>query len=150
MKGYRFRLEPVLRVRRLQEERARAALSMARRAEQDALAESGRRRGLMAAARSAGLPDGSRLEWSTARDSQDRLATAVMVSQVAEAHAADLALGNLANWEEAAIALRTLERLDEHSRAAWDEEQRRLEQRDLDELTSARAARDGSRNTERR
>lgn len=148
MKGYRFRLEPVLRVRRLQEERARAALAMSRRAEQDAVAETGRRRGLFAAARDAGLPDGSRLAWNAARDSQDRLATAVMVSQMAEAHAADLALGNLAHWEEAAIALRTLERLDERSREVWNEEQRRVEQRDLDELTSARAARTGSRQDE--
>lgn len=145
MTGYRFRLEPVLRVRRLQEERARASLAMARRAEQDAVSESGRRRGLMAAARDAGLPDGSRLAWSAARDSQDRLAAAVMVSQMAEAHAADLAIGNLAHWEEAAVALRTLERLDEGSREVWAEEQRRLEQRDLDELTSARAARNGAR-----
>jgi flagellar protein FliJ len=141
VKGYRFRLEPVLRVRRLQEERARAALAMARRAEQDAQAETGRRRGLMAAARDAGLPDGSRLQWAAARDRQDRLAQAILVSQMAEAHAADLAAGNMAHWEEAALALRTLERLDERSREVWNEEQRRNEQRDLDELTSARAAR---------
>lgn len=150
MKGYRFRLEPVLRVRRLQEERARASLAMARRAEQEAVAETGRRRGLLAAARDAGLPDGSRLAWGSARDSQDRLAAAVMVSQMAEAHAADLALGSLAQWEDAAVALRTLERLDERSREVWNEEQRQAEQRDLDELTSARAARDGARRGEER
>ncbi|CAN5435391.1 hypothetical protein BH10ACT3_BH10ACT3_15470 [soil metagenome] len=141
MKGYRFRLEPVLRVRRIQEERARAQLAMSRRAEADAAAETGRRRGLFAAARNAGLPDGSQRQWSAERDRQDRLAAAVISAQTAEAHAADLAFGNLSKWEEAAVALRTLERLDERSREVWNEEQRQVEQRDLDELTSARAAR---------
>ena len=36
MRGYRFRLQPVLRVRQLQEEQSRIELAMARRAEDEA------------------------------------------------------------------------------------------------------------------
>lgn len=140
MRGYRFRLEPVLRVRQLQEERARASLAMARRAEAEAREQTTRRRGLLAAARAAGLPDGSRHAWSQERDRQDRLAGALLASQVAEAHAADLATRELGRWEEAVVALRTLERLDERKREEHRIEQGQAEQKVLDELVNARTA----------
>jgi flagellar FliJ protein len=136
--AYRFRLETVLRVRRIQEERARAELLAARTAEQAAGAERGRRGALLDAARAAGLPDGSRLEWTSARDHHDRLAGAVEAARAAEVAAADLTARSLAHWEAAAADLQGLERLDERHRAEWRVEQERAEQQRLDESVAAR------------
>lgn len=139
--GYRFRLETVLRVRRIQEERARAELLSARLGERAATDERDRRGALIDVARAAGLPDGSRLAWGTARDEHDRLAGALDAARAAEVAAADLTTRSLDHWEATAADLRGLERLDERHRALWRAERDREEQRRLDETASARAVR---------
>ncbi|UDY37183.1 flagellar export protein FliJ [Dermatobacter hominis] len=145
--AYRFRLETVLRVRRIQEERARAELLAARTAEHAATTEHDRRGAVLDAARAAGLPDGSRLQWTAARDHHERLASAVEAARAAEVAAADLTSRSLAHWESAAADLKGLERLDERHRAEWRAEQERTEQKRLDEGAAARA-RDRRRTTD--
>lgn len=134
MSRYRFRLESVMRVRRVQEDRARAQLALARLAEVEARQDTTRRRGLLRRATDVGLPSGEVHDWAAQRDRTDRLAAAVTASQVAELHAADLTRNRLADWERAASELRSLERLDERHREVWQAEQLREEQKVLDEI----------------
>ena len=138
MSRYRFRLESVLRVRRVQEERSRAELAMARFAELDAKQATARRVGLLRRAQDTGYSDGPTEEWSRQRDRSDRLAAAVTASHVAELHAAELTMRRLEDWERAAQELRALERMDEHKRAEWRLEQGREEQKALDEIVTGR------------
>ncbi len=141
MKGYRFRLEPAMRVRRLQEENARARLAQARLAADQAMTETGRRRSLLDRVREPASDGASTVDWLAERDRRDRLATALRAAQSAEAHALDIALGFEHNWEEAAAELKILERLDERAREEWRLEQNRAEQKELDELATARSVR---------
>jgi flagellar FliJ protein len=132
---YRFRLESVLRVRRVQEERSRAELAMARLAELEAQKATARRVGLLRRMSDEGLPSGASVEWANQRARSDRMAAAVTASQVAQLHAAELSQRRLADWERAARDLRALERLDERQREEWLVEQGREEQKVLDEIT---------------
>ncbi|HTO00145.1 MAG TPA: flagellar FliJ family protein [Microthrixaceae bacterium] len=141
MRGYRFRLEPAMRVRKLQEENARARLARARLAADQAMNETSRRRGLLNRDREPRSSDASAHDWNSERDRRDRLAAALRAAQSAEAHALDVALGYQSNWEEAAAELKVLERLDERSREEWRLEQNRAEQKELDELATARSVR---------
>lgn len=136
MSRYRFRLESVLRVRRVQEDRARAELALARIAEAEARERTVRRRGLLSRASEVGLPSGDTTTWGAQRDRMDRLAAAVTASHAAEAHAADLSRNRLEAWEHAAAELRMLERLDERHREEWRDEQLRAEQKTLDEIAN--------------
>lgn len=139
MRGYRFRLQPVLRVRQLQEEQSRIELAMARRAEDEAHAATATRRSRFAAARTAPAEDSTPLAHTRRRDRQRRMLDALVASQVAEAHASDLRRRSQEDWEAAVVALRTMERLDERARAEHRREMERLEQIDLDELATSRA-----------
>lgn len=141
MTGYRFRLDTVSRVRALQEEQARARLAAARRADETARADTGRRRGVLARAGHGGATESSTTTWHATRDRQDRLAAALRAAQAAESHAADLVLERSGEWEAAAVALRSLETLDERHRQTWRDERRRAEQAELDELSAARFGR---------
>ncbi|MGB6059864.1 MAG: flagellar export protein FliJ [Microthrixaceae bacterium] len=141
MKGYRFRLEPAMRVRRLQEENARARLARARIAADQAMSETAHRRSLLDRVRESRSSEASTDDWQAARDRRDRMAAALRAAQSAEAHALDIALGHQNNWEEAAAELKVLERLDERSREEWRLEQNRAEQKELDELATARSVR---------
>ena len=139
MRGYRFRLQPVLRVRQLQEEQSRIELAMARRAEDEAHAATATRRSRFAAARTAPAEDSTPLAHTRRRDRQRRMLDALVASQVAEACASDLRRRSQEDWEAAVVALRTMERLDERARAEHRREMERLEQIDLDELATSRA-----------
>ena len=139
MRGYRFRLQPVLRVRQLQEEQHRVELAMARRAEDEAHAATMKRRSRFAAARQAALEDTTPLAHTRRNDHQRRMLDALIASQAAEAHASDLRRRSQEDWEAAVVALRTMERLDERARAEYRLEMERLEQIDLDELATSRA-----------
>lgn len=134
MSRYRFRLDSVMRVRRVQEERARAQLALARLAEADAREATVQRRGLLRRTVDAGLPSGDTQRWGAQRDRLDRLAAAVTASHLAELHAVDISQRRLVDWEHAAKELRALERLDERNREVWQAEQLREEQRVLDEI----------------
>jgi len=139
MRGYRFRLQPVLRVRQLQEEQSRIELAMARRAEDEAHAATATRRSRFSSARNAPVEDASVLAHSRRRDRQNRMLDALVASQTAEAHASDLRRRSQEDWEAAVVALRTMERLDERARAEFRAEAERLEQIELDELATSRA-----------
>lgn len=148
MRGYRFRLESVLRVRRVQEERAKAELAMARLAEIEARGRTSRRRAALERALDLGLPNGPSRSWMAEHERHERLASAVTASQLAEIHAADLSLMRLRDWEQAATDLHTLEKLDDRSREQWRAEQLAEEQKALDELANARRRDDGTEREE--
>lgn len=138
MSRYRFRLESVLRVRRVQEERARAQLARARLEELEARRATEERKGRLRRHAEVGLPSGDGVMWKAQRDRGERLAAAVAASHVAELHAAELSTRRLEDWERAAADLRALERLDERQRDLWRGEQLREEQRTLDEIRPRR------------
>ena len=138
MSRYRFRLESVLRVRRVQEDRARAQLARARLEELEARRATEVRRGRLRRNMDVGMPSGDPDNWKAHRDRSDRLAAAVTASQAAELHAAELSTRRLEDWERAAADLRALERLDERHRDEWRAEQLRDEQRVLDEISTRR------------
>lgn len=139
MRAYRFRLLPVLRVRELQEEQRRIELAMARRAQDEAASAVVTRRVRFAAARSAAVEDPSPSAFLRRRDHQDRMLDALVASQMAESHAAELHRRHHEDWEAALAALRALERLDERARRAHRLELERAEQHELDELATSRA-----------
>lgn len=140
MKAYKFRLDPVLHVRRLQEEQARAALAHARLEAARATQETTRRRGLLGMSRKAGLPSGRSSEWQAQHDRQERLAQAVLASRAAELRASELVATRVEDWNEAAREVAALEKLDQKARDAHFAEMIALEQRDADEQSAARHA----------
>jgi flagellar biosynthesis chaperone FliJ len=141
VKGYRFRLEAVLRVRRLQEEQARAALLQARRDESEAQQEHRRRVGLLRLRARVTTPEGPTAAFLAERDRRERLAGAVLASRAAELHAVQASGTRLRDWERAARDLATLERLDERQREEFVSEVLAAEQRATDEQATMRAAR---------
>lgn len=138
MSRYRFRLESVMRVRKVQEDQARAQLARARLDELEARHATSQRRSRLRDVTDAGLPSGDPGSWRGQRDRVDRLAAAVTASHVAELHAAELSSQRLQEWERAAAELRAMERLDERSRDEWRVEQLRDEQRVVDEISNRR------------
>jgi flagellar export protein FliJ len=141
VKAYKFRLTPVLHVRRIQEEQARAALARARIDAARAAEETTKRRGLLGMARKAGLPSGSSSSWRAEHDRQERLTEAVLASRAAELRASELVATRLEDWNHAAREVAAIERLDEKARAQYLAEMNALDQRDTDEQASARHAR---------
>mgnify|MGYP000459207014 CR=1 FL=1 len=140
MNGFRFRLGPVLRIRGLQEQQARARLARARHEEAEAQAHTRTRLRLLRRAAEAPRVGTSSPEWVDEQDRLRRLADAVVASRAAEVRAAELSSSSLAQWEDAATELAAMERLEERHRDAVQAEHRRLEQRDLDEIATGRAA----------
>lgn len=141
MKGYKFRLAPVLHVRRLQEEQARAALAHARLEAARASSETTRRRGLLGRAREMGLPSARTSEWRAEHDHQERLTHAVLASRAAELRASELVATRIEDWNRAAQEVAALEKLDDKAREAHVAEMLAQEQRDNDEQAAARHTR---------
>jgi flagellar export protein FliJ len=138
-KKYRFRLDAVLRVRRIQEELARQDLALANREQAQARQHLERR-----AALHAGRPSGPSEETSDAFLAR-RSASAVSAAAVSAARAnwqmaVDAAAIRREGWAGAKSRLRSLERLDERHRELHDLDAARDEQRELDDLSSGRAA----------
>lgn len=145
MRRFRFRLGRVLRVRRLQEEVARAAFLEAR-------AEADRARAALERARerlAAGRAELAELQ------ARPRLEPAEVIRQQETLLALQRALGPLrsraerreeaaaerqAAWSEARAAVRGLERLEARRRGAHRAELERLETREQDERALARGA----------
>ena len=142
MKAYRFRLESVLRVRRLQERAATQQLAEAVRALRHAQSESARaRRSLEGAAAPAGRLTIGAIEWGHAQST--RLSeTAHERAEAAEA-AAEVARRANGAWGTAKRRTATLERLDERHVALWREEMDRNEAAELDDLATRRRPGDG-------
>jgi flagellar export protein FliJ len=140
MKKYRFRLEQVLRVRRLEEERARAAVLVARR---EADVSAGRVRDRIAAYHSFEPAAGP---VASARLLADRAlhtlrADAVEVARGREAEAWKVVADRLQVWSGAAQKVAALERLDERRRADHALAARREDDLVVDDLVTVRFAR---------
>jgi flagellar export protein FliJ len=141
MTAYRFRMASVLRIRRLQEEQARAALLRARAAEAEATQRTTSRRDRLHRAVEAGFGGGTTGGWRAEQDQRERLGEAVVAAKAAELWAAELASSSLADWDDAARELGIVERIEEHHRARWVAETIAAEQKDLDEQAVARFVR---------
>ena len=143
MKAYRFRLESVLRVRRLQERAATQRLAEAMRSLQHAETESARaRRSLEDMAAPAGRLTIGALEWAHAQSAR-MSDTARQRAEAAEAAAEAARQANEA-WGSARQRTATLERLDERHLALWQTEFERREGAVLDDVATRRAAAEGN------
>lgn len=145
MKAFKFRLDPILAVRRIQEEQSRAALAKARIEAARAAQETTKRRRALLSAREAGLPSGPTTNWRAKHDRQRRMSEAVLASRAAELRASELVATRVEDWERAAQEVKALERLDERARAAHLAEVLAEEQRDADEQAAIRHARNQRR-----
>ena len=137
MKRYEFRLEAVLRVRRIQEARARADLAMANlavtaanqalAAKVDAYAQLPRPVGVMEQPAFFGTQDRLERSAATVIDLGER-------RDAAKRHAAE----QHAVWSETAQRVSALERLDERQREEYDLETQRAVDREVDDLVVSR------------
>ena len=144
MKAYRFRLDSVLRVRRLQERVATQKLAVAVRDLEQARIDSARaRRSLEVFAAPVGQLAIGELLWSHAQSSR-MSETACEKDEMVDAAAAAAQQANEA-WGSARQRTETLERLDERQVALWRIELQRGEAAVLDDLATRRAAGEGSR-----
>jgi flagellar export protein FliJ len=137
VKKYRFRLEAVLRVRRIEEERAMAALVLANRALAEADAELERR---LDHYREVAQPAGSlaHAEYVKVRSLQDAAAAGVVAAGAARLMAEAEADRKRELWAEAATKVRALERLDERRRDEHAAEVLHEEIITLDEVAASR------------
>ena len=140
MKRYRFRLEPVLRVRRMQEETARgqlAAATAAVTAQQHLLAER------------TDAYDNSVIATETQRcadflfeqSRRSTLAVAVLQQRARVREAQEQATRARAAWSEAASHVSALERLDERQRREHQSQTQKEDELTADELVVSRHAR---------
>jgi flagellar export protein FliJ len=139
MKRYQFRLAHVERVRRIQEEQARAELLAARQRLMQAGADLNRSVDRYEERRSSSSLSSSS-QFRSHRDRDDLLTMAVVAARSAEANALILVDQRLASWTEAARAVSALERLDERQRERHQIEADREEQAELDDLVPPRLA----------
>ncbi|MFN8034891.1 MAG: hypothetical protein U0V73_03050 [Acidimicrobiia bacterium] len=140
MRRYQFRLEAVLRVRRIQEARARADLAMANMAvaaAQQALDTK------IAAYRVLPQPGGTQSidDFSTTRGRRDRAATTVVSLDERREAARQRAAEQHVDWSRAAQRVTTLERLDERQHAEHALAADRELEREVDDLVVSRHAR---------
>lgn len=133
MKKYSFGLNTVLRLRRVEEEQARAFAAEAQAEADRATSELNTRLAAIGAAR----PEPS--SWSgpdyqEEREQMQRHAIAVTAARSAEANALAVLRVAREEWEAAAQRLRGLERLDERQRESWILEATRNAQKATDEI----------------
>ena len=140
MKRYEFRAEKVLRIRRLQEDMARAAVAGARRDEDVAQArvDASQRR---YSALSMTAPAQSSAAFLMAREQVGHRAGAVTVARQLHQAAAEATAEALSSWHDANRKVQGLERLDERRRADHHVEVRRDEDAQADEISVSRARR---------
>jgi flagellar FliJ protein len=137
VKRYRFRLEPVLRARRLQQDVARLALAEATAAVGRAEAAEARAQGWLDGLRDEPAPSEPQA-WEARRRVQ-LLAAAELVARGAEVgHARAEQRARQAALAEARKAVRALERLDERRRAEHALEVARLDGLAADDLVTSR------------
>ncbi|HZP30982.1 MAG TPA: flagellar export protein FliJ [Acidimicrobiia bacterium] len=140
MKRYRFRLETVLRVRRVEEERQLAALASARQA-----ATAAERAAVDCLTHYRSLADvggrASTYDFVAARGRLGLAAGSVRDAQATHARAVEAAETQRERWTEAARRVSSLERLDERGRAEHAVEARRDEDRTVDDLVTGRFGR---------
>ena len=140
MKRYKFRLDTVLRVRRVEEDRAIAALAAARRrldaAEATLQDTLDRYSGVPAASGPMSVVDLLR-----ARAHQDLMAASVVHAGTQRLRAEAIVETQRAEWSAAAQRVAALERLDERRRAEHAVEAQRQETIEVDDMVVARAGR---------
>lgn len=139
MKRYRFRFEHVERVRRIQEERARAELLAARHRLIRAGADLSQRVDEYEERRS-GLGASNSGVFRSDRERDALLSQSVVAARAAEANALLVVNQRLEAWTEAARAVSAMERLDERMRDRHAADAAREEQLDLDDLVAPRVA----------
>ncbi len=139
MRRYQFRFEHVARVRRIQEDQARAELLAARHRLLVAEAELASRSDDYRARRSSDA-SGSTSSFRSLRHQDDLLANAVTAARCAEANARLLVAQRIDVWTEAAQKVAAMERLDERDRERHSTEAAREEQAELDDLVAPRHA----------
>lgn len=140
MKRYRFRLEPVLRVRRIEQDTVQGRLAVAHRDLADAEAT------LLDAVdryRSAPQPVGaqSAATWLAGRTRAELTAATVMDVGSRREHAAAQVEEQRSALHDARRRVVALERLDERRRSEHDLEARRDEDAEVDELVTNRFGR---------
>jgi flagellar biosynthesis chaperone FliJ len=142
VKRYRFRLEQVLRVRRVQADQAAGALGVARRAEAGAVAaERDRLHAVTERSRPAGSYPAGRLlaeraVWDAEVDSLHRLAAARAAAGLVTDERRDV-------WTAASRRVKALELLDDRRREEHRIESDRAEARRVDDLVASRFVRTG-------
>lgn len=139
MKRYQFRFEHVARVRKIQEDQARAELLAARHRLLVAEAELAARSDDYRARLSTETP-GSAAVFRSQRHQDDLLATAVTAARCAEANARLAVSQRIDIWTEAARKVAAMERLDERDRERHAADAAREEQAELDDLVAPRHA----------
>jgi flagellar export protein FliJ len=144
MKRFRFRLEQVLRVRTIQEDRARAELLAANRAAHEAAAhEEARRVEYDRRERPAGTQP--IVDFERTMFLLDTAAGAVTVAREAHREALAVVDERRADWTAARRRVAALERLEDRRRAEHALEVRRMEDQLVDDLVVARHARGATR-----
>ncbi|MGK2959407.1 MAG: flagellar export protein FliJ [Acidimicrobiales bacterium] len=140
MKRYRFRLDTVLRVRRVEEERAIAELSQAQREKQRTQEIQLAR---LEAYNNMAPSDGSQPTTTfLANRAHLELGAASVVTAGAAHEVAELQVDECRdNWAEAAGRVTSLENLDERHRTEYLFEVNKAETAAIDDLTSARYGR---------
>jgi flagellar export protein FliJ len=144
VKRYRFRLESVLKVRRIEEDRARGALALAnadaRRAADEVAARDARYGSLPAAA-----PTLSTSAFLSDRWRRSTSAEAVLYGMEREREAQTVVTERRAEWSAAAGRVSALERLDSRRREEHALDVAREEAIVVDELVTGRFVREAAR-----
>lgn len=138
MKRYRFRLEHVARVRRIQEEQARADMLAARQRLIDAGADlsfASQRLDQRSITRSANAH-----LFRAERHHDELLTLAVTAARAAEANARLLVGRRTDEWTAAARDVSAIDRLEARARAVHDAEVEKENQKVLDDLVTSRVA----------
>jgi flagellar export protein FliJ len=137
MRRYRFRLEPVLRVRRQEQDAARAAV-LAATARTDAEAEALAERDRAYAAGAADLAPRSAADFVHAQAHRAALGRAVLEQRRRLASADEHLAQTRAGWTAAATRVGALERLDARQRAEHAARALREEEMVVDDLVVSR------------
>jgi flagellar FliJ protein len=139
MKKFRFRLDQVLRVRRVQEDQAKAALMGANHAARQAAVQVETR---LAEYTTRGFPSGpqSYEQFEHSLFMLDSAAGAVDVARVAHRDALEVVADRRVDWTGARRRVAALERLEDRRRDEHALEMRRAEDRLVDDLVVARHA----------
>jgi flagellar export protein FliJ len=143
VRRYRFRLAPVLRVRRAEEERARAELQLANREVFEAAATLEAREAHFRAL-PASTPHVSPEELARERDVASMAAAAVIAARH-HLHDAHVRAAQRAEaWHAASMRVKALDRLDERQRDEHAVEMARDEARTVDEMVMGRRLREAA------
>lgn len=134
MKKYRFSLNSVMKLRRMEEEQARSFLLESQSDVDHATAELDSRLAAIGQARPhPGRSLGS--QFADERDQLERHADAVVAARSAEANALAIMRTARSEWEDAARRVRSMERLDERQHETWLLESTRRAQVVTDEIS---------------